>query len=629
MRLSLIGLVAMASAHLDPQVNLFSNEQPGPLLGTSFGIPGANATFDYVVVGGGTAGLTIASRLAQKGSNLSVAVVEAGGFYEVDNGNISIVPGYSTYFTGWSPDDYQPLVDWGLNTEPQPGTDNRAHHYPRGKTLGGSSARNFLLYQRPTSDSMQKWADEVGDQSYTFPNMLPFFKRSGHYTPPDHAAYTDMSNTQANDAFSPSGGPLEISFSNEVDEFGTYARKAYIALGMTQIDGFNSGKLLGSAYATSTINPKNAQRSSSESSFLQSALKDSADVVVYKNTLGQKILFDADQVATGVHVSTGGSFGTRPVNFTLSARKEVIVSAGAFQSPQLLMVSGIGPCDEFSQFGIPCISDLAGVGKNMQDHMMFGSSRRVHVETASASINNATLAAQWTQQYLQNASGPFSIFSSSYYGWEKLPQPYRSQLSDQSLQALSTVPDDWPELEWLTVAAYLGNGFNRQTADPADGYNYATISTALVAPQSRGTVSLAGPDMNTLPLIDPQWYVNSTDMELAIQGFKRGRQVWEQLVELGVADPVEHFPGTNVTTDEQIREFISQTSTTVYHASSTCKMGQREDPLAVLDSSARVYGVQRLRVVDASSFPFLPPGHPQSVVYALAEKIADEILNTQ
>lgn len=628
MRLFPLGFAAMAYAQLGPQVNLFDYEKPGPLLGSSFGVPGADATFDYVVVGGGTAGLTIASRLAQRGSNQSVAVVEAGGFYEVDNGNLSVVPGYCTYFTGWTPENYQPLVDWGITTEPQPGTSNRAHHYPRGKTLGGSSARNFMLYQRPTSDSMQKWADEVGDQSYTFANMLPFFKKSGHYTPPNQAAYTDMSNTQAIDAFSPSGGPLEISFSNEVDQFGTYARKAFVGLGMDQIDGFNSGKLLGSAYATSTINPKNAHRSSSESSFLQAALNDGSDLVVYKNTLGQKILFDSNNVATGVQVSTGGTFGTRPVNFTLSARKEVILSAGALQSPQLLMVSGIGPCDEFSDFGIPCISNLPGVGKNMQDHMMFGSSHRVNVQTASA-FGNETLAEQFAQQYLQNASGPLSIFSSSYYGWEKLPEPYRSQLSNQSIQALSAVPSDWPELEWLTVAAYLGDGTNRQTVDPADGYNYGTIATALVAPQSRGTVSLAGPDMKTLPVVDPQWYVNPTDMELAIQGFKRGRQVWEKLAELRVADPVEYYPGTNVTTDEQIREFISHTSTTVYHASSTCKMGQKEDPMAVLDSNARVYGVQGLRVVDASSFPFLPPGHPQSVVYALAEKIADEILSAQ
>ncbi|KAB8229241.1 GMC family oxidoreductase [Aspergillus alliaceus] len=629
MHLSLVGFIATVSAHFDPQVNLFSYGQRGPLVGTSFGIPGANATFDYVVVGGGTAGLTIASRLAERGSNLSVAVVEAGGFYEVDNGNLSVVPGYSTYFTGWSPDDYQSLVDWGLTTKPQPGAGNRAHHYPRGKTLGGSSARNFLLYQRPTLGSMQKWADEVGDQSYTFANMLPFFKKTGHYTPPNQGAYTHRSNTQAVDAFSPSGGPLEISFSNEVDQFGTYARKAYIALGMDQIDGFNSGELLGSAYATSTIDPKNAHRSSSESSFLQAAFNNGADLVVYKNTLGQKIIFDTDKVATGVQVSTGGIFGTRPVSFTLSARKEVIVSTGALQSPQLLMVSGVGPCDELSAFSIPCVSNLPGVGKNMQDHMMFGSSHRVNVQTASASISNTTLMAQFTQQYIQDASGPLSIFSSSYYGWEKLPEPYRSQLSNQSIQALSAVPNDWPELEWLTVAAYLGDGFNRQTADPADGFNYATISTALVAPQSRGTVSLAGPDMYTQPTIDPQWFVDPTDMELAVQGFKRGRQVWEKLADLGVADPVEYFPGPNVMTDEQIRDFISHTSTSVYHASSTCKMGQKKDPMAVLDSSARVYGVQRLRVVDASSFPFLPPGHPQSVVYALSEKIADEILSSQ
>ncbi|KAE8149972.1 hypothetical protein BDV25DRAFT_155319 [Aspergillus avenaceus] len=625
--LSHLSIVATASAQRGSHINLFDYGQPGSLLGTSFGVPGDNATFDYVIVGGGTAGLTIANRLAQGNSDLSIAVVEAGGFYEIDNGNLSIVPGYTTSFTGWSPDDYQPLVDWGLATKPQAAAGNRAHHYPRGKTLGGSSARNFMVYQRPTVGSMQKWADEVKDQSYTFANMLPFFQKSPHYTPPDNNAYADGSNTEAEDAFSRSGGPLEVSFSNHVDAFGTYAREAYIAVGMDQIDGFNSGKLLGSAYATSTINPRNAHRSSSETSFLQAALHRVSNLRVYKNTLGQKILFNSDRVATGVQVSTGGTFGTGSVKFTLNARKEVIVSAGVFQSPQLLMVSGIGSCHELSEFDIPCIHNLPGVGKNMQDHMMFGPAHRVNIPTASAAINNQTLAAQLAQQYLESASGPLSVFGSGYYGWEKLPEPYRSRLSERSIQALSAVPDDWPEIEWLTVNAFTGDGSNKGT-DPMDGYNYATISAGIIAPQSRGTVSLAGPDMNTLPIVDPQWFSDPTDMEVSVQGFKRSRQIWGKLVEMGIAHPEEYFPGANVTTDEQIRDFIRETSTTIYHASCTCKMGQEEDRMAVVDSSARVYGVQGVRVVDASSFPFLTPGHPQALVYAFAEKIADEILNT-
>lgn len=624
--LSYLPFLSLASAQLE--TNLFNYGETGPLLGTSFGLPGTDATYDYVVVGGGNAGLTIASRLAEN-NTASVAVVEAGGFYEIDNGNKSIVPGYSTYFTGSDPDDYQPLIDWGFRTTPQPGVGNRVLHYARGKTLGGSSARNYMLYQRATVGSLQQWVDELGDESYTFDNMLPYYQKSCNYTPPNQDSYTNATNLQDPKAFTSSGGPLEVSFSNSVDAFGTWARKAFIALGMKQIDGFNMGRLMGSDYATLTINPKNAHRSSSESSFLREAINTGSGLVVYKNTMGQKILFNNHKVATGIQVSTGGTFGTPSVNFTLSARKEVIVSAGAFQSPQLLMVSGIGPCDELSKFDIQCLVDLPGVGKNMQDHPIFGIAHRVNVLTASASANNKTVAAQGAEQYVKEGSGPLSIFGPGYYGWEKLPEPYRSNLSASSVKSLSTFPADWPEVEWLPVGAYNGYNLNKQTADPRDGHNYATVNTALVAPLSRGNVSLAGPDMNTPPIIDPGWFTHPADMDLAVQSFRRQREVWAELAKLGVADPVEAFPGSNYTTDAEIREIIKQSMTTVYHASCTCKMGAKNDALAVLDSSARVYGVQGLRVVDASSFPHLPPGHPQSLAYAFAEKIAEEVLGAR
>ena len=625
-QLSLVGLLATTTAtSAQSELNLWDYGQTQPLLGTSFGIPGTNATFDYVVVGGGNAGLTIASRLAQN-STASVAVVEAGGFYEVDNGNYSVVPGYSTKFTGSKPNAYNPLVDWGFSTQPQPGSGDRVVHYVRGKTLGGSSARNFMLYHRPTVDSMQRWADEVDDQSYTFDRMLPYYQKSCRYTPPNQDLYTNATNNQSADAFSASGGPLEVSFSNAVDAFGTWARRALIAMGMRQIDGFNSGRLMGSSYATLTINPRNSHRSTSESSFLRDSLNRGSGPAVYKNTLAQKILFNADKTATGVQVATGGTFGTASLNFTLTARREVIVSAGALQSPQLLMVSGIGPCQQLSKFNIPCIHNLPGVGQNMQDHPVFGTAHRVNVLTTSASANNKTLAAENAAKYTQHATGPLSIFGPGYYGWEKLPDPYRSKLSNASRNALSAFPDDWPEIEWLPVGAFNGDNQVKQPADPLDGHNYATLNTALVAPLSRGSISLAGPDMTTPPLIDPQWLAHPVDMDLAIQAVRRQRQIWTVLADMGAASPDEYYPGADTTSDAQIRAFVKESMRSVFHAASTCKMGKVGDEMAVLDNAARVYGVGGLRVVDASSFPHLPPGHPQSTVYALAEKIAEDIL---
>ncbi|TKA37492.1 hypothetical protein B0A54_11450 [Friedmanniomyces endolithicus] len=395
---------------------------------------------------------------------------------------------------------------------------------------------------------------------------------------------------------------------------------------MPQLPGFSSGYLIGSGYALQTIDPVTAYRSSSET-----ALNNRSAPIVYKNTLAAKILFNGT-TATGVSALTQGTYGTPSVNFTLTARKEVILSAGAFQSPQLLMVSGIGNCTELAEFNISCKVPLPGVGKGLwvstptslafdgylrpplirppvpQDHPVVGTIHAVYVNTASAGVNNAMLANELIQTYLHTASGPDSIFGPDYYGFEKLPEPYRSSLSNETLAQLATFPSDWPEIEWLPNGAYNGYEHNKQTADPKDGKNYGTL------------------------------------LELVLQAFKRSRAVWQVLVDLGVADPVEALPGPSVQTDEQIMQYIGEAMITgtrleistasgaaivlesVYHASGTNKMGCKNDTMAVVDSNAFVFGTKNLRVVDASAFPFLPPGHPQSTIYAFAEKIADQIV---
>jgi len=171
-----------------------------------------------------------------------------------------------------------------------------------------------------------------------------------------------------------------------------------------------------------------------------------------------------------------------------------------------------------------------------------------------------------------------------------------------------------------------GFGRVKQPVNPLDGHNYATLNIALVVRLSRGTVSLSGPDMTTPPLIDPNRLSHPADMGLAVQSFKRMREIWSILSKMGVADPVEYYPGANITSDAQIRDFVMDSTRPVFHAACTCRIGEKGDKMAVVDSSARLYGVGGVRVVDASSFLLLPPGHPQSTVYALAEKIADDIL---
>ncbi len=486
-----------------------------------------------------------------------------------------------------------------------------------------------LIDSRGTADCYNKWADQVGDQSYRYENFLPYFKKSVKYTPPNQALYINSSVTEASAAFSQLGGPLQVSLGNFIDPFGTWVQRAFTAVGLKQIDGFNSGKLIGSAYATLTIDPKNAHRSSSESSFLQNAIRNRTTLSVYKNTLVQRILFDSNITATGVSVTTAGTYGVASVNYTLSARKEVIISGGALQSPQLLMVSGIGPRSSLQKYGIPCLKDLAGVGQNLWDHAIYGIAYRVNVLTASASVNDPAVAAAAAEAYFANATGPLSVFGAGYYGWEKLPEPFRSRLSASSRAALQqNFPADWPEIEYLPASGYNGYRENENN-DPRDGYNYAQLNAAIVSPLSRGTVSIQGREMITPPLIDPNWLTNKADVELAIQSFRRLRQMWKVLDDQGLTIGDEYLPSANVTTDAQIIDHISRSLNEVYHAAATCKMGVKADPLAVVDSSARVFGTKRLRVVDASSFPFLPPGHPQATIYALAEKIAEDILRSR
>ena len=497
-------------------------------------------------------------------------------------------------------------------------------HYARGKTLGGSSARNFMHYQRPTVQAHDMWASEVGDSSYTFANTLPFYQKSPQFYAGNEGNQPNASNHQTSSAFSATGGPLQVSFTNFVDAFATYARPALLALGLGPLDGFNSGKIIGSAWATWTIDHTTGTRSSSETSFLQSAVQ-STPIKIYNNTLAQKILFSGKR-ATGVLVQPYNYTNVYGESYAISANKEVIVSAGAFQSPQLLMVSGVGPKATLKKYGIPVLKNLPGVGQNLWDQPLWGISYRVNMPTTSALLNNITKLFEAEDELKQNASGPLSEFSSGYYGWEKIPSDLRSGLSQSTQQRLTSFPADWPEMEHAPSAAYFGLDRNFQTEDPLDGTNYATMASGLMTPFSRGNVTIQSASMADPPLTNPNWLSDPADKEQAIAIFKRQRQIWDELAKLNATVGPEAFPGASVQTDEEITEYISEAVVQFYHASATCKMGQKNDSMAVIDTRARVYGTKHLRVVDASSFPFLTPGHPQSVIYMLAEKIADDII---
>ncbi|KAL8908999.1 MAG: hypothetical protein Q9207_000450 [Kuettlingeria erythrocarpa] len=583
------------------------------LLGSHFGVPGLPASYDYVVVGGGTAGLTVARRLAANAS-VTVAVIEAGDFYEFSSGNLSQVPAYATQFTGSDPTVKNPLVDWYMYTEPQAALGGRRLLYDSGKGLGGNSGRSFLWQIRGTVGAFDKWAEQVGDATYRFSELLPYFRRSARFAPPDASGRPRNATAQYNASdWDSTGGPLQVGYSSWVNPVSAWLGLAFKELGLRELPSLLSGDLMGWSWLPVTLDTAAQTRSSSEA-FLREALEESMNLVVYKSTLVKKITFKNGS-AVGVLADSGG------LSYPISARKEVILSAGVMRSPQLLMVSGVGPKVKLESLGIEVIANRPGVGQNMWDSVLVGPTYAVDVTTHSM-LANPTILAQATRQYNENRTGILTNVGGDVAGFEKLP---RCMLKPTTYQALQTsFPEDWPHIEHLVLDAYFGTGAD--TSIPiGKEQQYVAASVGLAATFSRGSVTINSTDTAVNPIIDPNWLSDSRDQDQAIAAFRRGRQLFSS----GAIQPIvkaEAFPGTNVTTDAQILEVIRQSVNSVYNAAGTNQMGRSDDRVAVVDSRGRVLGVQRLRVIDASIFPFLPPGQPLATVFALAEKLAEDIL---
>ncbi|KGO65316.1 Glucose-methanol-choline oxidoreductase [Penicillium italicum] len=579
------------------------------------GIPLAEQTFDYVVVGGGTAGSVIATRLAQ--NDFKVALIEAGGHYELES--VAEFPASDALSIGSDPTLRSP-EDWGFVTRDQPGANRRAIHFARGKCLGGSSALNFMVYQRPTRESMEMWATAVNDSSYGFDEVLPFYKKSVQFTPPntDYRAQNACADYSV-DSYDSESGPLQVSYANFAEPFSSWMSLGMGAIGIDKVQDFNLGDIMGAQYCASTIDPSNELRSSSEQSFLSKITPKS--LTTYTNTLAKKVVFDEKKKAMGVQVR--GVLGN---TVTLSASEEVIISAGAFQSPQLLMVSGIGPIDQLEEHGIEVIADRPGVGQNMWDHPFFAPSYRVRVTTFTKFATDLLYAAGQIIEALVSKKGFLTNPIADFLAFEKIPRFLRSDFSEETQGKLANFPSDWPEAEYISGAGFVGNVSNLPAIQPRDGYQYASILGVLISPMSRGNITLNSADTSDLPVINPNWLDDQADQEVAIAMFKRIRQAFQSEAMEPVVIGEEYNPGPHVQSNDQILEFIKDNVMTLWHPSCTCKMGTSDDDMAVVDSQARVYGVDGLRVVDASAFPFLPPGHPQSTVYMLAEKIAADII---
>lgn len=510
------------------------------------------------------------------------------------------------------PDFPQPLIDWGLYTEPQ--VSGEVLRYTQGKNLGGSSGRNQMLYHRATKGSYDMFADHVGDKAYTYANMEKFFKRSMNFSDNAERRSADYNPTYDASAFSPEGGPLRVTYGAEANPFSEYGPAAFSAVGMQPQNGSSSGVLDGYAWWQYTIDPETGLRSSSESSFLTKAFERTS-LTTYLNAQARNIIFK-NGTATGVNVTINGMYP-----FTLAARKEVIVSAGVWHSPQLLMVSGIGPADTLKEFDISVVSDLQGVGQNMWDTCAINGPR-YEIElpefTAMAAIPEADRMHQAVQSLLTNATGPLTNEGSNVVGWYRFPESRRNNLTAAAREALAKFPSDWPEVE-----------FNLATSEPTVSYNGSSkltgsIGALLIKPLSRGNMTIRSASNLDPPVVNPNWLRDPIDQEVAVQAYKAAREMWQAIT---VRKGEELFPGTNVTTDAQLLETVISQVSVIHHSSASCAMGKSDNPDAVVDSKGRVFGVQKLRVIDSSSLPFTPPGHTQGTTYAHAEKLVQDVLD--
>lgn len=561
-------------------------------------------TFDFVIIGAGSAGNVVATRLTED-PKCSVLVIEAG----INNAGVDTVaaPGLAGLNLPNS------SVTWNYSTTPQAALNGRVLPYSRGRVLGGSSSLNFMVYTRGSNAEYDRWANLTGDEGWAWKNVSQFYFKNSRMVPP-----ADGHNVTGQ--FIPAdhgNGPVEISlpsFPSVLDDRIVNTAKASEEFPLNP--DFQSGDSTGVALIQATVG--GGQRSSSAVAYLQPALKRPNLHVLIENTVTRL-------VQTG-HVNGKPSF--KKVEFapsahakrsTVTAKNEVILSAGTLNTPQILQLSGIGNKTELAKLGIKSTVDLPDVGEHMQDHPILSNYWTVSAtNTTDDLIRNPALFTTTLQQWTVNHTGPFTDPPATGVGFIRLP-------ANASIFKNVSDPSAGPgsghyELVWT-------NGFAPDVASvPATGH-YVTIHTAIVTPTSLGTVKLASSDPFTFPLSNPNFLSTEFDRFAMLEAVKGARRFaaaapWQDFIvdRFGVMGAAE--------TDEELAAAILESTVTIWHPTSSARMSPRGAKFGVVDPDLLVKGVSGLRIVDASVFPAIPACHTVAPVYIVAERASQLIKDT-
>ncbi|MGK5077506.1 GMC family oxidoreductase [Janthinobacterium sp. HLX7-2] len=530
--------------------------------------------YDYIIVGGGTAGCVLANRLTRD-KDASVLLVEAGG--KDDYVWIHIPVGY-LHCIG------NPRTDWLYSTQADAGLGGRSLIYPRGKVLGGSSSINGMIYMRGQAGDYDHWADLTDDASWRWDKVLPLFKQSEDY-------YGGASENHG------AGGEWRVEKQRLSWDILNAFRDAAQQVGIPKTSDFNGGDNSGSAYFD--VNQRRGIRWNTSKAFLKPAAR-RPNLTIMTGCHVERLLLEATDAGprcTGV-VFTGG--GTQ---WQATARRETLLTAGAIGSPQLLQLSGIGPAALLQQHGIAPVFDAPGVGGNLQDHLQLRMVFKVQgVKTLNMLTGNLLGKMQIGLQYALFQSGPMSMAPSQLGAFAK-----------------SDPQQATPNLQYHVQPLSLD-----KFGEPLHAFPAFTASVCNLRPTSRGRVDIASADSYAAPKIAPNYLSTPQDRVVAADALRLTRAIVAAPA-LKKFLPEEYKPGLQFQSEEELAQAAGQIGTTIFHPVGTCRMGLASDPLSVVDSQLRVLGVAGLRVVDASIMPYITSGNTNSPTVMIAEKAAQMI----